>query len=314
MKFNIIIIAFLLTLSNGFSQNRIPPPPCYANHNTGAGGIIGNGYFLNPYSEDQDNQQFLFYGGDINHVLVIYIATSAPGRNIIDNSIDDATNAHTIAITNSNAYGFGSTITFPPGFEASYAIAIDTNSGALYSIPSSGIVQNGELGYVNSVNSTLTSNNQYGFDIDFNLSDIGVTSISEFYFVALYVGNDGYTYDEGYGEGITPGTQGSDNVTFTSARVLSGSGGCNMATLNNYEHKDNNIDAKYFNNKLHVNGLNEEVNIKVYDLLGRSILEIKRQINGYSEIPLDLLKNQLQFIMIETSNKRKFLKVLPTSR
>ena len=46
--------------------------------------------------------------------------------------------------------------------------------------------------------------------------------------------------------------------------------------------------------------------------MGRDVLNIRQQINEYAEIPIDLLKNQLQFIVIESSSKRKVLKVIPS--
>jgi hypothetical protein len=306
----------LLIFKSGFAQNRIPPPPCYANDNTGAGGVVGNGYFLKGYSEDFINFSFHLQqeGGDFNDVLVIYIATESPGRNIIDQTVDDANDPYRTAITNSNAYGFGSTITFPAGFEASYAIAIDANSGGLYSIPNSGNVGNGELNYITSVNSTLSSNTQQFFDINFIPLDIGLANAEEFYFVAIYVGHNGYTYDEGYGDGILDGTQGTDDVTFTTCRAINTiQPGCSTVTLNNHENNKNDIGATYVNNILSINGINDEVTIRLYDLMGRGVLNFRKQINGSAKIPMDLLKNQLQFIVIESSNKRKVLKVIPTS-
>lgn len=313
MKHHITTVVFLLTLSIGLSQNRVPPPPCYANDNSGAGGVIGQGIFLHS-NETNINLSFGAQQSQVlfNDVLVMYIATSAPGRNILDETVDDTADDYRTAITNSDAYGFGSTITFPSGFEVSYAIAIDTNSGGLYSIPSSGNVGNGGLNYVASVNSTLTSNTQTGFEISFNPSDIGIASDESFYFVALYVGHNGYTYDEGYGDGILAGTQGDDDVNYTSARLLNGNVGC-QTVLSINENNDNMV-AYYSHNTLHISGVNAKVNIVAYDIMGREVVKIKQHVNADTEIPLNLLKNQLQFIVIESSNKRKLLKVLPTSK
>lgn len=313
MKFNTLIIASFLTFSMGFSQNRIPPPlPCFGNNNTGAGGVIGNGWFYHSYN---GGIQFQFTTqGDFNDVLVIYLHTNASGRNIIDQTVDDAADPYRTAITNSNAYGFGSTITFPTGFEVSYAIAIDINSGALYSIPNTGDVGDGGLNYINSVNSTLTYNTQTEFDISFNSSDIGIASGEDFYFVAIYVGHNGYTYDEGYGDGILAGTQGDDDINYTGARLFTFNSSSCQSVLSVNENNNNNIMANYIDNELHISGINAKVNIVAYDIMGREIVKINQQINGYAKIPMNLLKNQLQFILIESSNKRKVLKVLPTSQ
>ena len=317
MVLKLSILFIVLFSVNSIYAQAIPPPPCHGNQNTGAGGTIGRSYFVSPYSGDNINLGFgnyLLEELNFNDVFVIYIATDAPGRNILDQTVDDANDPYRIAITNSNVSGFGSTITFPAGFEVSYAIAVDTNSGGLYSIPNSGAVGNGELNYITSVNSTLSSNTQQGFSINFTSSDIGIASEEQFYFVGLYVGHNGYTYDEGYGGGILAGTQGADNVTFTSAlTITTNSSSCPVATLNNYENSLKSIDATYANDKLHISGVNDEVTIKVYDLMGRDVLNIRQQINEYAEIPIDLLKNQLQFIVIESSSKRKVLKVIPSS-
>ena len=165
---------------------------------------------------------------------------------------------------------------------------------------------------LSTVNSTLTSNAQTGFEISFNPLDIGITSDESFYFVALYVGHNGYTYDEGYGDGILSGTQGDDDVNFTSARLLNSNSGC-QTVLSIDENKDNMM-AYYSNNALHISGVNAKVNIMAYDIMGREVVKIIQHVNADTEIPMDLLKNQLQFIVIETANKRKLLKVLPTSK
>ncbi|MCB0461718.1 MAG: hypothetical protein R2816_01900 [Flavobacteriaceae bacterium] len=316
MKINLYIISIVFFMVSSInSQEKLPPPPCYANYNTGASGVIGNGHFLKTYSGDDITMHFSNgYEVEFNDVLVFYIATSAPGRNTIDQTVDDSYDPYRIAITNSNAYGYGSTITFPEGFEASYAIAIDTNSGGLYSIPNSGNVGNGGLNYITSVNSTLSTNTQRNFVINFTPSDIGIANEEEFYFVGLYVSHNGYTYDEGYGDGILPGTIASDDITFTGYRSYGAiQAGCTTITMDDKESNYNSIDAKYVNNKLQINGLYEEVTIAHYDLMGRVAFKSKQQINGETEIPINVLKNQIQFILIESSNKRKVLKVLSTS-
>lgn len=309
-----IIILMLLTSCFIFSQNKIPPPPCYANDNTGAGGLIGNGHFLNGLDEDVLNLHFYTptEGGNFDAVLVLYIDTGAPGRTSLDQAVDDADDPYRIAITNSNAFGFGSTVTFPEEFEASYAVAVDINSGGLYAIPNTGNIGNGDLNYITSVNSTLASNTQIHFDISVSNTDIGISAQDEILIVAMYVGHDGYTFDEGYGDGILEGTQGADDVSFSGFRAISTDQvGCRTTALSIDENDSNSIDATFVNNKLQINGVNDEVTISLYDLLGRKILKINRKINGNAEIPMELLKNQLQFIVIESSNRKKVLKVIP---
>ncbi|MBT8271587.1 MAG: hypothetical protein HKO90_01665 [Flavobacteriaceae bacterium] len=305
------ILLFLLLTSSVFAQERIPPPPCSANGNTGAGGVIGNGGYLSGYfgteihfSIDLGTETA---GSEFNDILVFYIATGKAGRTTIDNTVDDDADPYRIAISNSNAFGFGSTITFPADFEAAYAIAVDASSGGLYGIPNNGIVGSGDLIYIGSVNSTLSSNTQPGFEISFEASNILLEPGDEFMLVGVYVSPQGFTYDEGYGEGISPNTQGSDNITFTG---LPSQSTC-WNTLGTNDPELNTVIAYYFNDKLHINGLFDKVDIGVYDLVGRKILSQKHQIYGQKSITMPLKADEFRFIVIETRKGRKILKVIP---
>ena len=111
----------------------------------------------------------------------------------------------------------------------------------MYSIPSTGPVGTGELNFITTVNSTLTSSAQRFYEFSFYWEDIGLTDTDEFSFVGLYVRNTGYSSDEGYGEGITIGTEGSDEITFTGSITLPG---CSE-TLSNTGSAPNNINAFY---------------------------------------------------------------------
>lgn len=310
IKLSRLFIA-LFTVSAMYSQHRIPPP-CLPNHNEGAGGIIGHSNYIGHYDGSSINFSFslptIILNVEFNDVFVLYIVNGSPGRTSIDSSVDDSADAYRIAVTNSNVNGFGSNIYFPSGFEITHAIAIDPNAANLYAIPPSGDVGNGGLDFITAVNSTLTSNTQGHFDLNFEPSVIGLSDASFFVF-GVYVGHNGYTYDEGYGEGITPGTQGSDDITFTAVQT---GGPCFGGSLG-VDENQNNIEAYYLKDHLYINGVNDEVTISLYDLMGRNVLKTKQQINGYTEIPMKLLKNQLQFIVFESANKRKVLKVVPTS-
>lgn len=311
-KYNILVFS-LLIISSVTSQNRIPPPPCYANSNTGAGGVIGNSSYLGGYNEE-DNIMFSFNLGtepgiELNDVLVLYIDTGIAGRSIIDSTVDDNTDAYTIAITNSNEYGFGSTITFPANFQASYAIAMDANSTRLYSIPSEGNIGSGGLNFITVVNSTLTSSSQSGFQMIIDPSDLGISIGDYFAMLGVYVGHNGYNYDEGYGGGITPGTQGSDNITFEG---YMGNSSCWLdTTLNTSELSENIFKAHYFNQELYLEGVKGATNIYVYNMNGRKIFNISHQVSGSLSIPLPLNKNKLHFVVIENSSEQKVLKVVP---
>lgn len=248
-------------------------------------------------------------GVEFNDVLVLYLATGAAGRAVIDNSVDDSADGYRIAITNSNLNGFGSTITFPVDFEATHAIAIDSNSGGLYAIPGSGPVGSGELVFINSVNSTLMSNTQVFFEISFDAADIGLSANDQFMLVGVYVSQTGFTYDEGYGEGIAANTQGSDDITFSG---LPSQSAC-WNTLGAHDLETNSMAAYYLNNTLHINELHDAVEINAYDLQGRKHFSENHQIYGRKSIPMPLEKNAIQFIVIENSGMKKVIKVIPRS-
>lgn len=306
---SIILILTLLASSSIASQNIIPPPPCYANGNSGFGGAVGEGHIL-FYGDGVNPVSFGMYTGsnEINDILVLYIDNGAPGRNIIDDTVDDSADDHRIAITNSDVNANGSNISFPPGFEASYAIALDVNLGGnLYSIPSTGDVDAGELVFITSVNSTLISNTQAHYQLNFNWEDIGLTVTDEFHFVGLYVSNTACNSDEGYGDGLVVGGDCKDDIIFSGYITLPGCNETLSETVNSYHA----IDAYYFSNQLFIEGINEGATISVYDIQGRKIYKEHYQIQESVPIPLELNKNVLQFIVIESTNKKKVLKVIP---
>ncbi|WP_430467747.1 hypothetical protein [Winogradskyella ouciana] len=295
-----------------FSQNaqvdsQVPPPPCYANGNNGFGGAVGEGHFLTSDPNSIVEFHMSTSGNEMNDILVFYIDTGAPGRNSIDLSVDDSADAHRTAITNSNVSGFGSVITFPPGFEASYAVAVNVDFAGLWSIPVNGPVGDNGLNFVTAINSTLNSNSQISYLISFDWADIGLTSTDTFNFVGVYISGSGYSSDEGYGSGIVSGTEGSDNITFNGYLSFPE---CN-ATLGDSTVRSASIAANYFDGQLYVKGMNEIVTIKVYDILGRETYSEQHNSQESESIPIELTKNELQFIVIESSDKMKVLKVMP---
>lgn len=296
-----------LTFAYSIAQTTIPPlPPCPGNGNSGFGGAIGLGvYFLDGTYNNPISWSFGLNGesDNFNDVLVIYIDTGTPGRSIIDNTIDDDTNGYTIAITNSNINNLGSTITFPNGFEATHAIAVDSESGGLWSIPNSGTIGTGDLNYITDLNATIDTS----LDLYFDWEDLGLNTGDSFKYVGLYVSHLGATSDEGFGDGIIEGTSGSDDVTFTSFRHI---GSCNL-TLETEDKNTNRFSVHYHDRQLSLDGFYESVSIKVYDVTGRNTHASQHNIYGSETIPLKLAKNQLQFVKIEGLSISKILKVIP---
>lgn len=311
MKTRILFILVFMYLSlDAQSSNDdffIPPPPCYANTNTGFGGAVGEGSFLASDPNNVVKFNFTTSSNEMNDILVFYIDTGITGRNSIDFDVDDSADAHRIAITNSNAFGNGSVVQFPAGFEASFALAINTDFAGLWSIPATGDVGDNELNFITAVSSTLTTNNQGFYDIEFDWSDLGLAENEGFNFVATYVSPTGYSSDEGYGDGILNGTEGSDDITFNGFRSFPE---C-QATLSVPEQPTSLIEARYFSSQLHINGVHENTRIRVYDILGKLVYSDYHEIKGKTTIPLELSKNQLYFISIQTSKEKTVLKVMP---
>lgn len=160
-------------------------------------------------------------GGDFNDHLVIYLSTGVSGRSEIGTQVNDRNDSHRSAISYIEA-GANKALYLPPGFEANFAIAINTAFGGLWSIPSSGSIGNNGLTYVNSVNSSLSSNTQASFTFNFSWADIGLNQGDQIDFIAIYgnpyggSGGLGYYSDEGYGGGLPTGDIEQNNFTFTT--------------------------------------------------------------------------------------------------
>lgn len=302
-------VLFSISFFISFCQERIPPP-CLPNQNTGADGIIGQSSYIGSFTEGVINFSFslptMINNSEFNDVFVLYISNGNPGRINIDSSVDDAQDVYRIAITNSNVNGFASNVNFPAEFEITYAIAIDINGANLYSIPETGPVGNGELPFITAVNSTLTSNTQTHFDLSFTPSDIGISDDS-FYVFGIYIRQDGFTFDEAYGDGIAEGTSGSDEVTFTQPRA----GGPCFGEPLSLDEFENEINALYYEDQISLNGIFDEVKVIVYNLLGETIFDESYKVEGNISIPINLESNSVHFISLETRTKKKILKIIP---
>lgn len=207
------MLLIILTSTLSFSQVSYT-----GNGNTGFGEPIG-GAGLSINDDGTTITCTLTKGsGDFNDMLVMYIHTGASGRTVIDGNVNDTDDSHRRGISNA---GSGD-IDFPTGFEAKYAIAINTGFLGLWEIPNSGSVGGSGLVFVKSVGSTFSTTDA-SFTFSFDWSDIGLTSTNNFEFVITYGnpddtgGTNMFSSDEAFGGGIGgAGNPGTGAMAFTS--------------------------------------------------------------------------------------------------
>ncbi len=189
------------------------------NGGTGFGGTV-SGSTLRVWDND-DNIYFEFqrgpgsFGNEEGAIdfFVVYIDNDSEGRNIIDGAVNDQQDNNRRAI--SSAGDFASTLTFPNGFNARYAISIGVPFGGLWEIPPTGQIDNEGLNFISAVGSPDAGSDE-SFIFTIETSDIGGNS---FDFVATYMnGVNGFTSNEGYGRGFPDGDNnlGGGDMNFTS--------------------------------------------------------------------------------------------------
>lgn len=184
------------------------------NSNSGFGGVVGDSTLEFSDNGTTVTGTFTKGAGDFNDAMVVYISTGSAGRTVIDGDVIDQGDDLRRAI--SSAGEFASNITFPSGFQATHAIAINVAFGGLWNIPNTGIIGNNELEFVAGVGSPDAVGSA-SFSFSFTWANIGLTSSDHFEFVVTYLNaGNGFLSDEGYGEGLPSGNPGGNNVTFTS--------------------------------------------------------------------------------------------------
>ncbi|MEQ9308660.1 MAG: T9SS type A sorting domain-containing protein [Balneolaceae bacterium] len=215
------------------------------NSESGFGGTIG-GSTLSLSTDGTTITGTLTKGaGDFNDTFVIYISNGNSGRSTIGTEVNDRADANRAAISYMEA-GTGKILTFPSGFEATHAIAINTGFGGLWSIPNSGSIANNGLTFVTGLggDGKPSSSTDASFTFSFDFSDIGLNDNggNGFSFVATYLNpwggdsNLGFASNEGFGSGFPGSNIGQENVTLTGfesyARVyISGSAGWRLLSL-----------------------------------------------------------------------------------
>jgi len=217
VKFKFFLCLGLIVLF--YTSPLIAQTTYSGNGNSGFGNPVGSSTLVFDDDGTTITGTFTKGTGDFNDAMVIYISTGAAGRSVIDSDVNDENDDLRRAISSAGANA--SDITFPSGFEATHAIAINANFGGLWSIPSTGSVGNGGLifstdpvGVGNPASNTTAS-----FAFSFDWSEIGLTANDKFEFVITYLNSgNGFLSDEGYGDGLPTGNPGAANVTFTSFR------------------------------------------------------------------------------------------------
>ncbi|WP_445749024.1 T9SS type A sorting domain-containing protein [Polaribacter sp.] len=186
------------------------------NENSGFGGAIGNATMTINDDGTTVTCNFTKGAGGFNDTMVMYISNGSNGRNVINGDVNDGNDANRRAISNT---GSGD-LTFPAGFQATHAIAINTGFGGLWSIPSTGTIGNNGLGFVAAVGQPATSSTA-SFSFTFTWANIGLTRTDKFEFVITYgnpndAGVNMFSSDEAFGDGIAGGNPGLGAMTFTN--------------------------------------------------------------------------------------------------
>jgi hypothetical protein len=237
--------------------------------------------------------------GDFNDDMVMYIDSKAGGFSSTANFADpDAGDRLRRAITGAGIFtgGTRSTVNFPAGFEADYAIGVNTGFGGLWEL-----VENAAFPFVAGVGNP-TSNTDANFVMSFNKTDIGIASEDNvaFNFVITYMnafgGNGVFRSDEGYGDGLPTGNPGTDDVTFTSFEIYD-------ASLNINDNQVNQVTAGFINNGLFLSGINGSVDLELYNILGQNMIHLKNVV-----INNNLILNNLNLIkgvyLLKISNEK----------
>jgi hypothetical protein len=190
-----------------------------ANGNSGFNGAIGGGSLSITDDGTTITVTLTRGSGSFNDTMVMYIDNGSAGRNIIDGNVNDLHDANRTSISNGNS----GDITFPAGFEATHAIAINTVFGGLWSIPATGNIGNEDLSYINHPIGQPSSNMFPTFDFSFDWSVIGLTNTDDFSFVITYGNPDNnnsntqmFSSDEAFGGGIPSGNPGLSPFSFTT--------------------------------------------------------------------------------------------------
>jgi hypothetical protein len=181
---------------------------------TGFGDVIGTSSQLYVDSDDSGNLNFgLSRGsGDLNDAVVIYI-DAVPGGFATTATFDDNADPLRSAVSGFSGGGDRSTLEFPTGFEADFAIAFDTTFAGLWSLAGTGshpFLANAGLVPTGDVSAS-------DFEFAVQLSDLGLAPGGSFDYVVTYL-NPGNVFRSNEFHGVTTAPAGNvGQATYTFA-------------------------------------------------------------------------------------------------
>jgi hypothetical protein len=183
------------------------------NGSTGFGGTVGNGV-LQISSDISGSLDFTFTRGTdtFNNALVIYFDTTAGGVSSTSGFTDSADGLR-IAISGFNGTE-RSTLNFAGGFEADYALALDSNFAGLWSLSNPA-----DFAFVSSANiSPVGDQSAASYAFSINGSDIGLTAGSgqSFNFFTSYTSLTAFRSTETFGASFA-GSPDQGYTTFDAA-------------------------------------------------------------------------------------------------
>ncbi len=271
------------------------------NGNSGFGSPIGNSMMSFSDNGTTITVNFTKGTGDLNDTMVMYIDNGSAGRTAINGDVNDTADGHRRAISNT---GSGD-LTFPAGFEVTHAIAINTSFGGLWSIPSSGMIGNDGLVYIDAVGKPDSATTA-SFSFSFDWSEIGLTSSDNFPFVVTYGnpndnnGTNMFSSDEGYGS-VAPGNPGISAFSFSTTLFYpSGTLG-----TDDFENKITfKITPNPVNTLFKINNLVKD--LRIYDITGKLVKTFKGDFTENEAFDISDLKQSLYLVKIENSNGQVF--------
>ncbi|SCX90614.1 Por secretion system C-terminal sorting domain-containing protein [Nonlabens sp. Hel1_33_55] len=265
-----------------------------ANGNSGFGGFFGNSSLNVTNDGTTISFSLTSQNTGFNDGFVFYFDTGAAGRNVIDTDVEDTGDSGRRAISNADDQGNGSIVTFPTGFEASYAVHVDSDFAGIFQIPSTGTVGMNELVFVNSANLDYNDGTVVNFTINF--SDLGLEATDSFDFLGVY-GNSGnaFTSNEGYGlSSAIADNIGGDDFSFENAFTYA-------STASVADDLKTNLKVFYNSNGLNFRGYQGTASIQVYNTLGQRVFDLRsKELMNSTIIPARLSGGNMYIVKVST--------------